>query len=520
MKQGLSFRMSQQLVLTPQLQQSIRLLQLSTAELAEEIEQQLQDNPFLERVDPDAAQADREAFGLDRSDALVSLGDATADWDAHGAASPSGAQQEAPDPIGDGDNAEPNWEGDGTTDLSLHDSDWGAELASSGALKESSQTDAADWHSEHITLQAHLHHQALGLRVPPATQAALYVLIESINDDGYLLEDLADLAQIWANQEGDADAWPGYQGHLQAALELLQDMDPCGVGAQTLGQCLALQIEAMRNTALTQAAWHMCQQPIELLAKRDAKKLASLCHVPEALAKSALQLIATLEPKPARAFAPIHAWAMRPDVLVSRVGQMFKVQMNPDVVPRLCVPDRYVKLVQTGAATQAKSARNAPALQEQLQEARSFMKNIQQRFDTILRVAEAIVQRQHAFFVHGEMGMRPLVLREIADELGVHESTISRVTTAKYMATPFGTFELKHFFGSGLDTDMGGQTSSTVVRALIRQWVAQENAAKPLSDNQLAELLKAQGIECARRTVAKYREAMRIAPASMRKQRD
>ena len=206
-----------------------------------------------------------------------------------------------------------------------------------------------------------------------------------------------------------------------------------------------------------------------------------------------------------------------PDVLVTALhkeGQTprFRVQLNPDVMPRLRVHDIYANVLRNH-----KSSSSHAGLQQRLQEARWFIKNIQQRFDTILRVSTAVVERQKNFFTHGELAMRPLVLREIAEELGLHESTISRVTTAKYMATPYGTFELKYFFGSGLDTESGGSASSTAVRAIIKQFIQAENPKKPLSDNQLSEMLKEQGIECARRTVAKYREGLKIAPASLRK---
>jgi RNA polymerase sigma-54 factor len=209
-----------------------------------------------------------------------------------------------------------------------------------------------------------------------------------------------------------------------------------------------------------------------------------------------------------------------PDVLVIKVGlgasSKFKVQLNQDVMPRLRVHDIYANALK-GHRSGGRDSSNHAALQQRLQEARWFIKNIQQRFDTILRVSTAIVERQKSFFVHGALAMRPLVLREIADELGLHESTISRVTTAKFMATPFGTFELKYFFGSGLGTESGGSASSTAVRALIQQFVAAESPKKPLSDSQISLMLKEQGIECARRTVAKYREALRIAPTNLRK---
>jgi len=257
----------------------------------------------------------------------------------------------------------------------------------------------------------------------------------------------------------------------------------------------------------------ICKQPMELLAKRDVKRLAQLCGCPEAVVKGAIAVIGRLDPKPGRRFANVERNVIVPDVIVVKSGRGFKVSLNSDVMPRLRVHDIYANaLKQSG-----KGAQGGAALQQRLQEARWFIKNIQQRFDTILRVSSAIVERQKNFFAHGELAMRPLVLREIADELGLQESTISRVTTAKYMSTPFGTFELKYFFGSALGTETGGNASITAVRSLIKQFVSSESARKPLSDNQISEMLKEQGIECARRTVAKYREALRLAPANLRK---
>jgi RNA polymerase sigma-54 factor len=287
--------------------------------------------------------------------------------------------------------------------------------------------------------------------------------------------------------------------------------DACVARRQTLAQALRL-----------------IEQPPELLARRDLRRLTQLTGgagaAGEALTREALALIARLEPKPGRRFIDVERHIITPDVLVQRVGgnasnARFRVMLNPDVMPRLRVHDIYANALKgqrgTGGAT--RDASGHAALQQRLQEARWFIKNIQQRFDTILRVANAIVERQKSFFVHGELAMRPLVLREIADELGLHESTISRVTTAKYMSTPYGTYELKYFFGSGLGTESGSSASSTAVRALIKQFVGAENPKKPLSDSQLSDMLKEQGIECARRTVAKYRETLKIAPANLRK---
>jgi RNA polymerase sigma-54 factor len=246
--------------------------------------------------------------------------------------------------------------------------------------------------------------------------------------------------------------------------------------------------------------------------------LCAQCGLDDETVRAALAIIASLEPKPGRRFVDVERNVVVPDVIVTHAGRGFKVQLNAEVMPRLRVHDVYANAMrQNRGGKDGGGAAGQAAMQQRLQEARWFIKNIQQRFDTILRVSTAIVERQRNFFAHGELAMRPLVLREIADELGLHESTISRVTTAKYMATPFGTFELKYFFGSSLGTETGGNASSTAVRALLKQLIASEDPKKPLSDNQLSELLKEQGIECARRTVAKYREALRIAPANLRK---
>ncbi len=268
---------------------------------------------------------------------------------------------------------------------------------------------------------------------------------------------------------------------LAMALQLLQHMEPSGVGARDLGECLRLQIEELRNSPEARAALAICSQPLELMAKRDVKRLCASCGLEEDLIRAALALIARLEPKPGRRFIEVERNIVIPDVLVSRAGRGFKVQLNPEVMPRLRVHDVYANAMRQnrGGKDNGTEAGHA-AMQQRLQEARWFIKNIQQRFDTILRVSSAIVERQRNFFLHGELAMRPLVLREIADELGLHESTISRVTTAKYMATPFGTFELKYFFGSSLGTETGGNASSTAVRALLKQFIAAEEPAQPV----------------------------------------
>lgn len=552
MKQGLSLRVSQHLALTPQLQQSIRLLQLSTLEMAQEVEQMLDENPFLERTEEIA---EREAFGLEQTDTPVSAGEQIADASLPGDeplaagpvehdrasldrdSSPSSdtAQSEEVESRIDGASPlEESWEGDGSVDIAPDDGEWGGEAPArnSGASDGDETASAAELARANVSLQDHLHDQARCLRLSDEDRAALYFLIESLSDDGYLEESLSDLAGAWlrmsvlngAGGQVDADAQPNLEDRealeqrLVTALHWLQHMEPAGVGARDLGECLRLQILEMRNTPEARAALVICNQPLELIAKRDVKRLCSLCGLDEETVRAAMALIARLEPKPGRQFVDLERNLVVPDVIVSRAGRGFKVILNPEVMPRLRVHDVYANAMRQnrGGRDSGGEAGHA-AMQQRLQEARWFIKNIQQRFDTILRVSSAIVERQRNFFMHGELAMRPLVLREIADELGLHESTISRVTTAKYMATPFGTYELKYFFGSSLGTETGGNASSTAVRALLKQFIASETPAKPLSDNQLSDLLREQGIECARRTVAKYREALRIAPANLRK---
>ena len=517
MKQGLSLRVSQHLALTPQLQQSIRLLQLSTLELSQEVEQMLDENPFLELSEDTAL---REAFGIEHVNTPVSQDNqefesatnsiATSPSDTSASSkNESDTTTDVTPEISSEAKLEESWDGDGSVETTPDDGEWGGEAPARKNNGDDSDADAADLARSHESLQDHLHRQSLSLRLSELDRAALHFLIESLNDDGYLEDSLSVLATSLAG-----DDMPQVEELVQQfgiALKLLHHMEPAGVGARNLAECLGLQLLDCKDSVEARAAIEVCKQPIELLAKRDVKRLAQLCGFPDTVIKAAIGVIARLDPKPGRRFVNVERNLVVPDVLVIKSGRGFKVTLNSDVMPRLRVHDMYANaLKQSGKG-------GGQALQQRLQEARWFIKNIQQRFDTILRVSTAIVERQKNFFSHGALAMRPLVLREIADELGLHESTISRVTTAKYMSTPFGTFELKYFFGSALGTETGGNASSTAVRALIKQFVALESSKKPLSDNQISDMLKEQGIECARRTVAKYREALRIAPANLRR---
>ncbi|MEO7245550.1 MAG: RNA polymerase factor sigma-54 [Rubrivivax sp.] len=507
MKPSLQVRLSQHLALTPQLQQSIRLLQLSTLELHQEVEQMLEQNPFLETEEdtgtpfdtpperPAAADRDDDAYGGD----TAAAGDGEAMPEVSAAEFGTTARE-------DWENGTEREDFDGISETPSAGGGQGEDDAFEGARAERGGSAGS--------LADHLREQLAGMRLSGEDAAALQVLIESLDADGYLADPLEEIAERLAEQfglAGNVDAREELDARLKCALRWLQSLDPAGVGARSLAECLCLQLRQKPDCAARKVALVVAEQHLELLARRDMKRLAAATGADEDQIRDAQAMIVACEPKPGRAYYDAEAHIVVPDVIVQRSGRGFKVLLNPDVMPKLRINDLYAQAM--------RGQRNGAGggLGGRLQEARWFMKNIQQRFDTILRVSTAIVERQKTFFTHGAIAMKPLVLREIADELGLHESTISRVTTAKYMATTHGTFELKYFFGSSLNTEAGGNASSTAVRALIQQLVAAESPAKPLSDSQLSHMLEEQGIQVARRTVAKYRDALKIAPASLRK---
>jgi RNA polymerase sigma-54 factor len=503
MKPSLQVRLSQHLALTPQLQQSIRLLQLSTIELQQEIEQMLDQNPFLETEEETAAVDSLP----ERPPVPEAPSERAGEVDETGFDAGDEARGIDNTEFGTLERAE--WENGTESD----DFDGIRELPSSAAASAAADHDgdgeAHDRSAAAPSLQEHLRGQLAGMRLSPEDRAAIEALIESLDGDGYLADPLEEIADRLAEREPDARE--ELLERLVCALKWLQSLDPAGVGARDLSDCLCLQLGVMPRSAAQAVAILICRQHLDLLARRDMKRLHAATGADEELLREARELIVQCEPKPGRAFGQSDSRVVVPDVFVQRNSRGWRIQLNPDVMPKLRINDLYAQAVRgqrngTGAGLNAR-----------LQEARWFVKNIQQRFDTIVRVSQAIVDRQKSFFTHGAIAMKPLVLREIADELGLHESTISRVTTAKYMSTPFGTFELKYFFGSSLATDAGGNASSTAVRALLRQLVAAEDPKQPLSDGQLSQMLSEQGIQVARRTVAKYREALKIAPANLRR---
>ncbi len=503
MKPTLQVRLSQHLALTPQLQQSIRLLQLSTLELHQEVEQMLEQNPFLE-ADEDLTPPPA-APTVDRVSASERNAESEAEHD--GDTPEAGIDRDD-----NGTTERDDWEnGTERDDFDGIRETPGKNTAASGNDED---FDGFDRDTAPVSLQDHLREQLRGMRLAPEDAAAVHLLIDSLTDDGYLDGTLEEIVERLLPAEAGAEQREELLAQLRCGLRWLQSLEPTGVGAHDLAECLTLQLRAQPRCEAQTIAIIICKQHLDLLARREWKKLMAATGADEDLLKQAQALIVALEPKPGRPFARAEANVIVPDVIVQKAGRNWRVVLNADVMPRLRINDLYAT-----ALRQQRGQMNGagPGLSSRLQEARWFMKNILQRFDTIQRVSQAIVERQKSFFTHGEIGMKPLVLREIADELGLHESTISRVTTAKYMSTPFGTFELKYFFGSSLNTDAGGNASSTAVRALLKQFVAAEDAGKPLSDSQLSQMLEEQGIQVARRTIAKYRDALKIPPANLRK---
>ncbi|HXJ51081.1 MAG TPA: RNA polymerase factor sigma-54 [Burkholderiales bacterium] len=465
MKPSLQFRLSQHLTLTPQLQQSIRLLQLSTVELNQEIDRILMENPALEREDAEGGE--------------------------HEAAAPV-------TPVSSSSSA--------PTEPAPAETDWSADIASSwrGAPEDEEDGDRSFGTPDTPTLRDHLLSQLTLTKLDERDRAFVMVLIDALDEDGYMTQPLEEIAALLP-----PEAEAGME-ELAIALRHLQHFEPAGVGARSPGECLCLQLKILEHDAVQGLALEIAEKHLDLLASRDYTRLKNVTGAGEETLRAAQRLIQSLNPRPGASFAKVEARYVIPDVIVKKVRNVWRASLNPDAMPRLRINRLYAELA---AGARAGGA----GISSQLQEARWLIKNVQQRFDTILRVSQAIVERQRHFLEHGEVAMRPLVLREIAQTLSLHESTISRVTTQKFMATPRGTFELKYFFGSHVATEAGGAASSTAIRALIKQLVSAEDAKAPLSDARISQILGEQGIVVARRTIAKYRESLQIPPVNQRK---
>ena len=494
MKQTLQLKLTQHLTLTPQLQQSIRLLQLSTLELNAEVDRMLQENPLLEREEGDEEVPPQEFPLSSMSPGPVTTERSTREEEGDGDADGMTGVDSAPtrDDLPD------------VTDFSDYggggDGDWG------GGGSSNEDDDFAPQQVASSSLRDHLMEQLRLLNLPLRDRQVVEALIDALDDDGYLSSSLEEIAEMFSEDDALEPE------ELTIGLKYVQSFEPAGVGARSPAECLALQLKTLPDsTPFRPEALKTVDGHLPLLAARDFTKLRRVLHCDEACVRGVRELIRSLNPRPGSSFAKDEANYVIPDVVVRKVRNQWQASLNEAAMPKLRLNRIYADIL-----TRNREASNQQ-LAAQLQEAKWLIRNVQQRFETILRVASAIVERQRRFFEHGEVAMRPMVLREIADMLDLHESTISRVTTQKYMLTPRGTFELKYFFGSHAATDTGGAASATAIRALIKQLVAAENPQTPLTDSRIAELLGDQGIIVARRTIAKYREALSIPPVNLRK---
>jgi RNA polymerase sigma-54 factor len=484
MKQSLQLRLGQQLTMTPQLQQAIRMLQLSTLELQMEIQQALESNLMLEEGEEFeqelSAEADEPPQSEEREE-VAELGEEL-------------QQETLPDEL----VVDSVWD-------DTYDSMPSTPSSTAADSGEDREFEYGDNSSE--DLREHLLWQ---IQMSPITEEDMVIaeaIIDAIDDDGFLSVSLEELQESLLPQLPEIE-----MDELLAVLHTVQNCDPLGVAARDLRECLLLQLRAFpEDPYWLEEARTLLQEHFELLAARDYTQLKRVMKLSEQDLTEVIQLIQGLNPRPGGQVAGGKTEYIVPDVMVSKTTKGWRVELNSDTAPRLRVNNYYAGLIKQSKGSDATTMKN------HLQEARWFIKSLQSRNDTLLKVSTSIVEHQHEFLEKGEVGMKPMVLHDIAEELGMHESTISRTTTRKYMHTPRGIFELKYFFSSHVGTASGGEASSTAIRAMLKELIAEEPPKKPLSDNKLAQILSEKGINVARRTVAKYREAMAIPPSNERK---
>jgi RNA polymerase sigma-54 factor len=529
MKQSLQLRIGQSLTMTPQLQQAIRLLQLSALELQLEVQQALDSNMMLERVeDPDDARSEDAPEGAEgAADALDGSGpEPAADfpdtdgpddfYSSPGAGEAGAGEASATGTTGDVDasDAEPV-EAGATTDIPSElpvDTAWEDLYDAAGPAGSAPAGEDGEFEAQRSAEPGLLDHLRWQLNCAPLSerdQAIAEAIVDGIDPDGYLQQTLEDVQQAVARALGS----PVGLDEVEVMLRFVQSLDPLGVGARSLSECLLLQLaDRPADTPWRAEAMRLVRDWLPQLAARDFNQLMRRLKLGREQLQSVVSLIQSLNPRPGAHLSPPQIEYVVADVFVRKQRGRWVVELNPDAMPNLRINRRYASLVR-----RADNSSDNNSLRTHLQEARWFIKSLQSRSETLLRVASAIVERQRDFLEHGEEAMKPLVLHDIAEVLGLHESTISRVTTRKYMHTPRGIFELKYFFSSHVGTAEGGEASSTAIRAHIRKLIAAEDGRRPLSDSQLVDLLGEQGYKVARRTVAKYREAMNIAPSNERK---
>lgn len=475
MKQGLQLRLSQQLAMTPQLQQAIRLLQLSTLELQQELQMALESNPLLEQADIHEEIDSRETQETEALDTREAL-----------------EQKDMPE------------------ELPL-DATWD-EIYTAGTPSGT----GTDYHDDELpvyqgettqTLQDYLMWQVELTPFTDTDRAIATSIVDAIDDTGYLTVTLEEIRDGVGSDDLALD-------EVEAVLKRIQRFDPVGVGARDLRDCLLVQLSQYdADTPSLKEAHQIVSDHLDLLANHDFRSLMRVTRLKEETLKCAMQLIQSLDPRPGQSINTSEPEYVIPDVLVRKIGNRWQVDLNADSLPRLRVNQHYAAL---GGSSRNDS--DNQFIRSNLQEAKWLIKSLESRNDTLLKVTRCIVEQQQAFFEQGEEHMRPMVLADIAQAVEMHESTISRVTTQKYLHSPRGIFELKYFFSSHVNTEGGGEASSTAIRALVRKLISAENPAKPLSDSKLTSLLSDQGIMVARRTVAKYRESLSIPPSNQRKQ--
>ncbi len=490
MKQAIQLRIGQHLTMTPQLQQAIRLLQLSTLELQSEIQEVLDSNLMLELAEDESANIPSDRLVSAPSYDTPPAGDET-------------EQDSAPLEAKILEAGE-----------AFADSDWEETYEPfSAASSSASELEGREYEnsSSHVaTLREHLQWQLRLTSMNDSDRAIAEAIIDAVNDDGYLSESLEEIQQGLGKELPEEDVSPEA---IAAVLHRVQRFDPLGVAARDLRECLLIQLQhCPGSTPYLEAARRVIGDYLPLLGSHDYAQLMRRTRLSEQELHAVEQLIRSLNPRPGERITGSQADYVIPDVYVRKQKGRWHVTLNAEATPKLRINQQYAGLIR-----RANNSLDNSCLKNHLQEARWFLKSLQSRNETLLRVARCIVERQRDFMEHGEEAMRPLVLHDVAETLGMHESTISRVTRQKYLHTPRGVFELKYFFSSHVSTESGGECSATAIRALIKKLVAAEHTGKPLSDSKIAQLLASQGINVARRTVAKYREALAIPPSNERK---
>lgn len=500
MKPSLQLRIGQNLNMTPQLQQAIRLLQLSSLDLQQEIQSAVEKNPMLELGEQDESQSSHihqtSQTTADNASNLSSTNDTPAET----------TESQAQDISTNVEN--PTNEHASQIEVGELDR-WDVQTHTRNKTRSdsSSGNEIERLTSEETTLKDHLIWQMQLTPFSPTDYLIAMTLIDAINEDGYLVSTIEDLHDS-LKEEGEIDI-----DELYSVLHRIQQFDPIGVGSQTLSECLSIQLKKLpQQHPWRQKAIDLVTHHLPLLAKRDYAALRRHLQLSLEELKCVIKCIQMQHPRPGRKIGSSTSEYIVPDVYVRKHGNKWVVALNPECAPPVTINQNYASLIR-----RSDSSRDNQFLKTQLQEARWFLKSIENRNETLIKVTECIVESQSAFFEEGDIAMKPLILHQVAEKVGMHESTISRITTQKFMHTPRGTFELKYFFSSHVGTSQGGECSATAIRAFIKKLVDDENKKKPLSDEKIAKLLSEDGIKVARRTVAKYRESLKIPPSNERK---